>query len=193
MKSTGTRSSNEMQRHDLDKDNGPSDECAKTTYYKYQLIWFWFLSTWWRHQMEAFDVFFDLRLKRRLHKQSRGWYLRHNRAHYDVIVVNVIVINWVFLSLWEFNGLTVNPGVVWESTPVNGRSRSNSFLGGIYWVLEQFLCILTHCDAHKCYWVRSSLTQSMACRLLDAKPFPEPILTINLTWDYDSSLRFDHQ
>ena len=72
------------------------------------------VSTWWRHQMEtfsallaicagnspvpgefpaqmpvtqSFDVFFDLRLNRRLSKQSWGWWLRRYRAHYDVIVM----------------------------------------------------------------------------------------------------------
>ena len=69
---------------------------------------------WWRHQMEAFsaslaicagnspvtgefpaqrpvtqsfDVFFDLRLNKRLSKQSWGWWLRGYRAHYDVSVM----------------------------------------------------------------------------------------------------------
>ena len=71
-------------------------------------------TTWWRHQMEAFaallapctgnspvngefpsqrpvtrnfDVFFELRLNKRLSKQSWGWWLWHHRAHYDVIVM----------------------------------------------------------------------------------------------------------
>ena len=71
------------------------------------------ISTWWRHQMEAFatllaicvgnspvtgefptkkpvtrsfDVFFDLRLNKRLSKQSWGGDLRRHRAHYDVTV-----------------------------------------------------------------------------------------------------------
>ena len=36
----------------------------------------------------SFDVFFDLRLNKRLGKQSQGWSdLRRNRAHCDVIVV----------------------------------------------------------------------------------------------------------
>ena len=70
--------------------------------------------TWWRHQMEtlsvllalcagnsqatgefpsqrpvtrSFDVFFDLRLNKRLRKQSWGWCLRRHYAHYDVIVL----------------------------------------------------------------------------------------------------------
>ena len=70
--------------------------------------------TWWRHQMEpfsallaicagnspvpgefpaqrpvtrSFDVLFDLRLIKRLPKQSWGWWLRRHRAHYDVIAM----------------------------------------------------------------------------------------------------------
>ena len=35
----------------------------------------------------SFDVFFDLRLNKRLSKQSRGWCLRRHRVHYDVIVM----------------------------------------------------------------------------------------------------------
>ena len=69
---------------------------------------------WWRHQMEtfsallaicagnspasgefpaqrpvtrSFDIFCDLRLNKRLSKQSWGWWLRRYRAHYDVIVM----------------------------------------------------------------------------------------------------------
>ena len=71
---------------------------------------------WWRHQMEtfsallalcagnspvtgefpaqrpvtrSFDVFFGLRLNKRLSKQSLGWCLRRHRAHYDVIVISL--------------------------------------------------------------------------------------------------------
>ena len=79
--------------------------------------------TWWRHQMEtlsallaicagnspvpgdfptqrpvtrSFDVFFDLRLHKRLNKQSPGWwFLRRYPAHYDVT-----------LMIPEYSGLT---------------------------------------------------------------------------------------
>ena len=36
---------------------------------------------------ESFDVFFDLRMNKRLSKQSWGWWLRRYSAHYDVIVM----------------------------------------------------------------------------------------------------------
>ena len=39
----------------------------------------------------SFDVFFDLRLNKRLSKQSWGWWLRRHRAHYDVIVMEPCV------------------------------------------------------------------------------------------------------
>ena len=69
---------------------------------------------WWRHQMEifpallalcagnspvtgefpaqrpmtrSFDVFFDLRLNKRVSKQSWGWWFETHCAHYDVIVM----------------------------------------------------------------------------------------------------------
>ena len=76
---------------------------------------------WWRHQMETFsallalcagnwpavgqfpsqrpvtrgfDVFFDLRLNKRLSKQSIRWRLRRHRAHYDVIVMKRFLVSW---------------------------------------------------------------------------------------------------
>ena len=42
----------------------------------------WFPSK--RPVTRSFDVFFDLRLNKRLSKQSRHRWLRHHRAHYDV-------------------------------------------------------------------------------------------------------------
>ena len=80
--------------------------------------WSSFSETWWRHQMEifsallalcggnspvtgefpsqrpvtrSFDVFFDLRLNKRMSKQSWGWWLRRHHAHYDVIVMSSLV------------------------------------------------------------------------------------------------------
>ena len=65
-------------------------------------------NSWWRHQIKtfsallvicagefpaqgpvtrSFDVFFDLRLNKRLSKQSWAGDLRRHRAHYDVIVM----------------------------------------------------------------------------------------------------------
>ena len=58
----------------------------------------------WRHQMEtfsaslalcvgnspvtqSFDVFFDLRLNKRLRKQSWGWWFEKPRVQYDVTVM----------------------------------------------------------------------------------------------------------
>ena len=64
-------------------------------------------NTWWRHKMEtlsalvalcagslpvqrsvtrSFDAFFDLRLNKRMSKQSWGWWFETPRAHCDVIV-----------------------------------------------------------------------------------------------------------
>ena len=36
---------------------------------------------------QGFDVFFDLRLNKRLGKQSWGWWFETQWAHYDVIVI----------------------------------------------------------------------------------------------------------
>ena len=81
------------------------------TYILYTAFW---NTSWWRHQMEtfsallalfagnspvtgefpaqrsvtrSFDVLFDLRLNKRLSKQSWGCDLRRHRAHYDVMVM----------------------------------------------------------------------------------------------------------
>ena len=77
-------------------------------------------TTWWRHQMErfstllavcdgnspvtsefpsqrpvtrSFDVFFDLRLNKRLSKHSRFGDFRRHRAHYDVTMMSRVGIN----------------------------------------------------------------------------------------------------
>ena len=74
--------------------------------------------SWWRHQMEtfsallvicagnwpgtgefpsqrpvtqSFDVFFDLRLNKRLSKQSWGWWFETPSPHYDVTVMDAFV------------------------------------------------------------------------------------------------------
>ena len=77
---------------------------------------FWIIpSAWWRHQMEtfsallvicagnspvtgefpaqrpallSFDVFFDLRLNKRLSKQSCGWWFETPSRHHDVFVMH---------------------------------------------------------------------------------------------------------
>ena len=84
---------------------------------------------WWRHQMKtlsgllglcegnppvadwfppkrpvtrSLDVFFDLRLNKRLRKQSRRGDLRRDRAHYDVTVIgtfDIQYIPWIYTQL----------------------------------------------------------------------------------------------
>ena len=83
--------------------------------------------TWWRHEMDpfsallaicaenspvpgefptqrpvtrSFDVFFDLRLNKRLSKQSWGWCLRRHSAHYDVIIMHVDFLTWLLIVWW---------------------------------------------------------------------------------------------
>ena len=87
--------------------------------------------TWWRHQMEtfsallancagnpqvpgefpaqrpvtrSFDIFFDLRLNKRLSKQSWGWWFETHRAHHDVIVMRLIVPleMWLWFQMCTF-------------------------------------------------------------------------------------------
>ena len=87
------------------------------------------MKTWCRHQMEtfsallalcagnspvtgefpaqmpvtrSFEVFFDLRLNKRLSKQSWGWWFERHRTHYDVIVmINLIVILFLGMMLLQ--------------------------------------------------------------------------------------------
>ena len=78
------------------------------------------MSPWWRHQIETFsaslaicagnspvtgefptqrpvtrssDVFFDLRLNKRLSKQSWGWWFETHRAHYDVTLMSPYLVD----------------------------------------------------------------------------------------------------
>ena len=41
----------------------------------------------------SFDVFFDLRMNKRLSEQPWHWCLRHHRAHYDVTVLQILLLN----------------------------------------------------------------------------------------------------
>ena len=41
---------------------------------------------------QSFDVFFDLRLNKRLSKQSWGWWFETPRTHYDAIVMQHVFI-----------------------------------------------------------------------------------------------------
>ena len=88
---------------------------------------------WWRHQMEtfsallafcaenppvpgefstqrpvtrSFDIYFDLRLNKRLSKQSWGWWLGRYRAHSDVIVMHMRALN--YLPVYSERSVSIN-------------------------------------------------------------------------------------
>ena len=50
----------------------------------------------------SFDVFFDLRLNKRLSKQREGGDLRRNRGHYDVIVLKRFDYI-IYVHYWSYN------------------------------------------------------------------------------------------
>ena len=52
----------------------------------------------------SFDVFFDLRLNKRLSKQPWGWWLRRHRGHYDV---NVMTLVYMVPQTNEWQKLTI--------------------------------------------------------------------------------------
>ena len=54
-----------------------------------------------RPRTRSYDVFFDLRLYKRLSKQSWGWWLRLHCAHYDVtvMIVPILVMDLTVLKL----------------------------------------------------------------------------------------------
>ena len=89
------------------------------------------------HVTRSFDVFFDLRLNKRLSKQDAGE-LRRHRAHYDVTVMWCrIVIQW--------------SGQPWDLSVFNASLLSNSEL--VKWVQLGVPCIvegmasnLAHCS-----------------------------------------------
>ena len=95
-------------------------ECSVTyTQFYYALFCHGFIiNSWWRHHMEtfsallalcagnspvtgefpaqrpvtrSFDVFFDLRLNKRLGKQREAGGLRRYRAHYDITVMSYVI------------------------------------------------------------------------------------------------------
>ena len=108
--------------------------------------------TWWRHQMEtfsallaicagnspvpgefpaqrpvtrSFDVFFDLRLNKRLINNREAGDLRRHRGHYDVIVMNqdyslkmmvARVVLWCEISAFQRHGQMGNDSPVTQST-----------------------------------------------------------------------------
>ena len=92
----------------------------------------------------SFDVFFDLRLNKRLSKQSRGWWFGNYRAHYEVTVMRhefskYIAVLWLLTLMAAYtsgkfssgNGL-VPSGINWSnfnltsvrSTEINLRALS---------------------------------------------------------------------
>ena len=63
----------------------------------------------------SFDVFFDLRLNKRLSKQSWGWWLRRYRAHCDVTVMKGVETekqSFVLNIFWS--DLSVNKQIKFE-------------------------------------------------------------------------------
>ena len=93
-----------------------SSLCIRTVQFMVHLTMF-ASSPWWRHQMatfsvsqaicagsspvpgefsaqrpvtRSFDLFFDLRLNKRLRKQSWDWWSETFRAHYDIIVMTFV-------------------------------------------------------------------------------------------------------
>ena len=53
-----------------------------------------------RPVMQRFDVFFDLRLNKRLNKQSLGWWFETLSAHYDVTLMIQNYSSMAMLLLW---------------------------------------------------------------------------------------------
>ena len=73
----------------------------------------------------SFDVFFNLRLNKRLSKQDAGD-LRGHRAHYDVIVMNVRRVTRFPCSAWFLISFRWPDGVI-----QNGREISQHFEGWV--------------------------------------------------------------
>ena len=105
-------------------------------------------NTWWRHQMETYstllalcagnspitgkfrsqrpvtqgiDIFFDLRLNKRLSKQSRRRWLRHHRAHYDVTVMETSTL--VQIMAWCHQATSRYPSQYWPRSMSLGYNK----------------------------------------------------------------------
>ena len=137
-----------------------------------------FLITWWRHQMEtffallaicagnppvtgeflsqrpvtrSFDVFFDLRLNKRLSKQSRGWWFetpsRSLWYHCNVRCFSPchIILSlhgnapWITGLLWE--GSSTKESVMWSFGVVFVASLNNCWKSS--WCAGDFSCNVT--------------------------------------------------
>ena len=60
-----------------------------------------------RPVMRSFDVFFDLRLNKRLGKQAWGWWLRRHHAHYDVTVMLYLYVYLLYLYVYLLTAYTI--------------------------------------------------------------------------------------
>ena len=110
----------------------------------------------------SFDVFFDLRLNKRLSKQSWGWWFEtlSRPLWRQCNVINVVWTDYAFLSnlanqLSFYKRLTY---FTWEEINIGCLSAA---------VLSK--------HAYICQWTQLSLIQVMAWCIFDAKPFPEPM------------------
>ena len=66
----------------------------------------------------SFDVFFDLRLNKRLSKQSWGWRFETPLAHYDVIVMEFVCVNVTIYPVAQFECHIDNIAMVLATQPI---------------------------------------------------------------------------
>ena len=100
----------------------------------------------------SFDVFFDLRLSKRLNKQPWGWWFETHRVHYDVFVMLGVFIN----ISHELDGVSNHLFVT---------CLVNSFFG-ITTKKCSKLCILGFCEGNPLEigtfpWLRARYTEDM--------------------------------
>ena len=67
--------------------------------------------------MRSFDVFFDLRLNKRLSKQSWGWWLETLRAHYDDTVMNIKTWSYQFKDSYVKDKTISRPSYLQHGNP----------------------------------------------------------------------------
>ena len=73
---------------------------------------------------QSFDVFFGLRLNKRLSKQSWGWWFETPHAHYDVIVMSQLMTSTISLGSFWKNGLLYCRAIIqlWKWEPITYQS-----------------------------------------------------------------------
>ena len=139
----------------------------------------------------GFELFFDLRLKKRLSKQSKRRYLRRHRAHYDVTAMGTYVVTLfsmrnsfiqkIITAPFGFNYLAACPRLDHTITRKCITVHISVYITKI--LAQLGVCVLTHYDRDKIDAILRTFSnftgsyQSTFCQCL----LSEPMMISSLT------------